>query len=308
MKILLFGANGQVGRAVALAAAPGIQVVSLGRAQVDLACAGTCADAIAAHTPDAVINAAAYTAVDRAESEADLAFAINSRAVENMARECTRLGCPLVHISTDYVFSGAAEADAEVQAPYLPEARPDPLNVYGASKLAGERAVAQFGGVWAILRTSWVFAPEGNNFVNTMLRLGQSHERLRIVSDQCGGPTPAIAIAQACLALAQQLAVDPALGGVYHFSGAPDTTWAGFAREIFAQAGMDVVVEEIPTSAYPTPAPRPLDTRLNCDKLLNALGLARPDWRVALSGMLASRPLPHAPTRQTAQHETTAKE
>ena len=153
--------------------------------------------------------------------------------------------------------------------------------------LGREEAVRAAGGVHAILRTSWVFSPHGGNFVKTMLRLSESRDTLRIVSDQVGGPTPARAIARACLTIAERLAADPALAGTYHFSGAPDVSWADFAREIFAQAGRDVTVSDIPTAEYPTPAARPLNSRLDCAATQAAFGLERPDWRTGLSEALA---------------------
>ncbi len=276
MTLLVFGQTGQVARE--LAAFP--DVLCLSRAEADLADLGACADAIRAYAPRAVINAAAYTAVDRAEEEEALAHAVNAEAPEAMARACAEMGIPLVQISTDYVFDGGGDR------PWSPGDTPAPLNAYGRSKLAGERAVARAGGVHAILRTSWVVSAHGNNFVKTMLRLGRERERLTIVADQIGGPTPARAIAAACMKIAETLVSEPDTSGTYHFAGTPDVSWAGFAREIFAQAGMSCDVAEIPTSDYPTPARRPLNSRLDCTASETVFGLSRPDWRAGLTDIL----------------------
>ncbi len=276
MTILVFGKTGQLARE--LAAHQG--VTCLGRDQADLSHPAACAAAIRAAQPQMVINAAAYTAVDRAEEEEALAQVVNGAAPGAMAVACAELGIPFVTVSTDYVFDGSGEA------PWQPGDAPGPLNAYGRSKLAGEDAVRAAGGVHAILRTSWVVSAHGNNFVKTMLRLGRDRERLTIVADQTGAPTPARAIAAACLEIARQLAQDPAKSGTYHLAGAPQTSWADFAREIFAQAGVDCAVEDIPTTAYPTPAARPLNSRLDCTTLETVFGLSQPDWRLGLKDIL----------------------
>jgi dTDP-4-dehydrorhamnose reductase len=277
MTLLVFGRTGQVATELR-ALSPG--ATALGREDADLADPEACAAAIRAHAPAAVINAAAYTAVDRAEEEEDLATTINGAAPGAMARACADLGIPVVHISTDYVFAGDGDAAWQPSHPTVP------LGAYGRSKLAGEEAVRAAGGPHAILRTSWVVSAHGRNFVKTMLRLGAEREKLTIVADQIGGPTPARAIAAACLSIAKQLAADPAKTGAYHFSGAPDTSWADFARAIFAEAGLSCAVEDIPTSAYPTPARRPLNSRMDCSTTEAAFGIARPDWRAGLRDIL----------------------
>jgi len=274
--ILTFGRTGQVARE--LSAFP--DVLCLSRAEADLLDPGACAEAIRARGPRAVINAAAYTTVDRAEEEEELATAVNGAAPGAMAGACAELGIPFVQISTDYVFDGSGTV------PWKPGDTPAPLGAYGRSKLAGERAVQAAGGTHAILRTSWVVSAHGNNFVRTMLRLGKTRERLSIVADQVGGPTPARAIAAACVQMAETLASEPKKRGVYHFAGAPDVSWAGFAREIFAQTGLPCAVEDIPTTAYPTPAVRPLNSRLDCTTLETVFGLSRPDWRAGLTDIL----------------------
>ena len=277
MTILVFGRTGQV--ATELAALE--SVTCLGRDRADLARPEDCAAAIRDTRPAAVINAAAYTAVDKAESEEELATLVNGTAPGHMARACAGLGVPLVHISTDYVFEGGGDA------PWRPDDPTGPLGAYGRSKLAGEAAVRAAGGAHAILRTSWVVSAHGANFVKTMLRLGAERNRLTIVADQIGGPTPARDIAAACHAIAQGLQSDPGKTGTHHFSGAPDTSWADFAREIFARAGLDCEVADIPTSDYPTPAARPLNSRMDCGSLKAAFGIDRPDWRVGLGAILA---------------------
>lgn len=275
--LLVFGRTGQVAQGLARLA-PG--AVFLDRAAADLTDPAACAAAIAAHAPRAVINAAAWTAVDRAETEEAAATVVNAEAPAAMARACAALDIPFVQISTDYVFDGAGEA------PFAPGAPLAPLGAYGRSKAAGEAGVRAAGGAHAILRTSWVFSPQGANFVTTMLRLSESRDRLAVVADQRGGPTPASAIAAACLAIAEALRADAGKSGTYHFAGTPDVSWAEFARAIFAIAGRAVTVEEIPSSAYPTPARRPQNSRLDCRTTETTFGIPRPGWQAALRGML----------------------
>ena len=279
MNILVFGHTGQVATELAAAGDLGFdridEITCLNRDLVDLQSPQACAEAIRERQPDAVINAAAYTAVDRAEEEEELAGVINGEAPGAMAVACAGLGIPFVHISTDYVFAGNGTD------PWAPGDATAPLGAYGRTKLAGERAVMAAGGAAAILRTSWVFSAHGTNFLKTMLRLGESRDRLTIVADQIGGPTPARAIAEACLTIADRLVAEPGKAGIYHFSGAPDASWADFAREIFACAGITCAVEDIPTTAYPTPAARPLNSRMDCSATEAAFGIPRPDWRAA---------------------------
>lgn len=274
--ILVFGQTGQVAQELQRLMP---DAAFLGRNRVDLSDPDAAAEAIRETKPEAVINAAAYTAVDKAEEEEALAQTVNGDAPAAMAEACRDLGIPLIHISTDYVFDGSGDA------PFKPTDPTDPLGAYGRTKLAGEQAIRATGGSFAILRTSWVFSAHGGNFVKTMLRLSESRDRLTIVADQIGGPTPAKAIAEACLTMATQLQRAPEKSGVYHFSGSPDVSWAGFAREIFARAGRGVTVEDIPTADYPTPAKRPLNSRLDCSDLA-VFGLKRPDWRSGLNEML----------------------
>ena len=276
MTLLIFGQTGQVARELARRA-PDARF--LGRAEADLSDPAACAAAIRAQRPDAVINAAAWTAVDKAETEEDAATLVNGAAPGAMAQACADLDIPLVHISTDYVFDGAGTL------PFRPSDPTAPLGAYGRSKLAGEVAVRASGARHVILRTSWVFSAHGANFVKTMLRLGADRPALRVVADQIGGPTPADAIAAACLTLADALR-EGAAGGTHHFAGAPETSWAGFARETFALAGLPVTVEDIPSDAYPTPARRPLNSRLDCSALAADFGIMQPDWRAALAHVI----------------------
>lgn len=276
--LLVFGQTGQVARELARLAPDAIY---LGRDQADLTDPEACAQAIRAHAPRAVINAAAYTAVDHAEDNEALASIINGQAPAAMARECAAPGIPFVHISTDYVFDGAGDQ------PFAPDHPTAPLGAYGRSKLLGEEGVRAAGGVYAILRTSWVFSGHGANFVATMLRLGAGRDHLRVVADQIGGPTPAEAIARACLRIAKVLQEAPDKTGTWHFAGQPATSWAGFARAIMDQAGLDCRIEDIPSADYPTPAQRPLNSRLDCATLTENFGIAPPDWQAALPEVIA---------------------
>jgi len=276
MTILVFGRNGQVAMELQSLA----EVTALGHAEVDLMSLGAAKTAIADHGPSVVINAAAYTAVDKAEQDDKAAFRLNAEAPGEMARACANLDIPFVHISTDYVFEGTGNR------PFLPDDVAAPKGVYGCSKLAGENKVRDAGGRSAILRTSWVFSSHGTNFVKTMLRLSDTRDALNVVADQIGGPTPARAIASASLSIAEQLAADPSKSGTYHFSGAPDVSWHGFAQEIFNRAGRQVAVSPIPTSDYQTPAARPLNSRLDCRLTEEVFDLSRPDWRTAIDDVL----------------------
>ncbi|MBW4981894.1 dTDP-4-dehydrorhamnose reductase [Mameliella sp. CS4] len=274
--ILVFGKTGQVATELQRLG----DVTALGRDQADLASPEACAEAIRSRRPRVVINAAAYTAVDRAEDEEPLATTINGAAPAAMARACAEIGAPLVHISTDYVFDGSGTL------PWSPDDPTNPINAYGRSKLAGETGIRAAGGPHAILRTSWVCSAHGNNFVKTMLRLGAERDRLTIVADQLGGPTSAAAIARACLTVAEALCQHPEKAGTYHLSGGPDVSWADFARAIFARAGLAPEVVDIPSSAYPTPAARPLNSRLDNTALTQGFNLGRPDWQADLEEVL----------------------
>lgn len=274
--MLVYGKTGQVARELGRLEP---QAIFLDRRQADLTDPARAASHIAEIKPDVVINAAAYTAVDKAEDEPHLAHTINADAVAAMGRACAGLGIPIVHISTDYVFPGDGDTA------WKPDDPTAPLGAYGASKLAGELALRSSGARHVILRTSWVFSAHGQNFVKTMLRLGAERDRLTVVADQIGGPTPVADIAAACLKIAASL-MDGRTGGTYHFSGAPDVSWADFAREIFEQAGLSAQVVDIPSSEFPTKAARPLNSRLDCSTLEADFGITRPDWRSGLRDVL----------------------
>lgn len=282
MRVLVFGTTGQVARALAAeAAVRGIGLVALSRAEADLADPDACAARVAAAAADAVINAAAWTAVDAAEAAEAEALRVNAEAPGAMARAAAARGLPFLHVSTDYVFDGSGTR------PWREDDAPAPLGVYGRSKLAGERAVAAAGGPHAILRTAWVFSGHGQNFVKTMLRLGASRPRLRVVDDQRGGPTPACAIAAALLDIAGAFHAGRGASGVFHFCGSPAVSWAEFAREILGLAGLPAEVEPIPSTDWPTPAPRPLNSTLDCRKINEVYGISQPDWRPALARVVA---------------------
>lgn len=279
MTLLVFGRTGQVAQDLVRLCQTNTAAQFLGRDQADLADPAACAEAIHAHAPDVVINAAAWTAVDRAEAEEEAATVVNGAAPAAMARACAARGIPFLHISTDYVFDGAGEQ------PFAPDHPTAPLGAYGRSKRAGEIGVRESGARHLILRTSWVVSAHGANFVKTMLRLGAERDSLNVVADQIGGPTPAAAIAQALLTAARALQ-DGAAGGTYHFAGAPDTNWADFARAIMAGAGLPCAINDIPASAYPTPARRPANSRLDCTSFTRDFGVERPDWRASLTEIL----------------------
>lgn len=276
MSLLVFGSTGQL--AVALRNRSD-DARFLDRAAADLADPEACAAVIRATRPSAVINAAAYTAVDRAEEEEVLATRINAEAPGAMARTCADLEIPFLHVSTDYVFDGSG------QSPWRPDDPIAPINAYGRSKAAGEAAVRAAGGSHAILRTSWVFSATGRNFVTTMLQLSERRDALKVVDDQIGGPTPALSIAETLLQMAGAMRAGQA-GGTYHYAGAPATSWRCFARETFTTADRAVDVAGIPTSSYPTPAKRPLNSRLDCSTLQKDFGISPPDWRLALKDVV----------------------
>ncbi len=273
--ILVFGRSGQVATELQRLA----EVTALGRAEADLMSPGAAAEAIRARAPAIVINAAAWTAVDQAEEMEAAALQLNAAAPGEMARTCADLGIPFLHVSTDYVFDGSGTRPWREDDPARPQ------NAYGRTKLAGETAVEAAGGNAAILRTSWVFSAHGSNFVKTMLRLSETRDRLSIVDDQVGGPTPAADIAATLLHMGRAMDGGQA-GGLYHYSGTPAVSWAAFAREIFARAGRSVAISEIPTREFPTPARRPLNSRMDCSRLHADFGCAAPDWKAGLDQVL----------------------
>lgn len=275
MTFLITGANGQVGRELIARSDPG-EAIALDRTGLDIADSAVVAAVIKRYRPTVVINAAAYTAVDKAESEPQAAYTANRDGPAVLARACATVGIPLLHLSTDYVFDGA-----QVE-PYTEQSPVNPLGVYGHSKWEGERAIRQHLPQHLILRVSWVFGAHGNNFVRTMLRLGRERDELRVVADQRGAPTHAGAIAQALLASARRLPMGLPWG-TYHYTGAPATTWHGFAQTIFEEAlalgllARKPVVHPITTAEYPTPAQRPANSEL-ASMALQALNLHPVAW------------------------------
>jgi dTDP-4-dehydrorhamnose reductase len=287
MKLLILGAGGQVGSALQTAAwPPGATITSLTHAQADIGDAAAVAAAFDSSHCDIVINAAGYTAVDKAESEPAVALRINGEAPGLIAAECARRGAALIHISTDYVFDGAKASH------YLETDATAPLGVYGASKLAGERAVAERLERHVILRTSWVFSATGANFVKTMLRLAAAGRDIRVVQDQTGGPTPADDIAWAIAQIAARIAGGPVPWGIYHYSGTPAVSWFELARAIFeihgAKTGKQIAVTPIATKDYPTAARRPANSRLDCAKIRSAFGIEQRSWRFGLESAMKS--------------------
>ncbi|MBB3936753.1 dTDP-4-dehydrorhamnose reductase [Aureimonas phyllosphaerae] len=287
MRIVVTGRQGQVVSALLeRGPAAGVDIVALGRPDLDLADAASIRAAVSAARPDAIVSAAAYTAVDKAESEPDLAFAVNAEGPAALAAVAAELDVPIVHLSTDYVFSG------EKTDPYVESDPTGPVSVYGRSKLEGERRIAQAQPNHAILRTAWVYSPFGANFLKTMLRLGETRDAVNVVADQHGTPTSALDIADAVIAVARRLAADPDpnLRGTFHLTGSGEATWADFAETIFAErearTGKRVTVGRIGTADYPTPARRPANSRLSGEKLGRVYGLVLPDWRVSTKAVL----------------------
>ena len=280
MRLVVTGREGQVATALAAAARDGVEVVRLGRPELDLERPETIAPALKATRPDVVVSAAAYTAVDQAESEPERARIVNAVGPGVLAEAATRLGAPMLHLSTDYVFDGA-KAGAYVEGDPT-----GPVTVYGATKLAGEQAVAAMHPCHVILRTAWVYAPWGKNFVSTMLRLAKTHEEVGVVADQHGCPTYAPDLAQGMLRIAQALVRGEGETGVFHMAGTGEASWAGFADAIFElstiRGGPHARVRHIATADYPTPARRPTNSRLDGRKLQAAFGVSLPSWREAL--------------------------
>lgn len=275
MKILMFGQTGQVATEI-LRRAGDIEVEALDRAAADQTDPAACVALIAKTDADIIINAAAYTAVDKAEDDEATAAIVNGETPTAIANEAAARKIPFLHVSTDYVFNGSGDT------PWREDDKTAPLGAYGWTKLAGEGGVASAGGPHAILRTSWVFSAHGGNFVKTMLRLGADRNALTIVDDQIGGPTAAGDIADALLTMARAFHGGNGVSGVYHFASAPSVSWRQFAEAIFDGAGLSVDVTAIPTSDYPTPAARPLNSRLNCTKIKTDYGIDQPDWRAGL--------------------------
>lgn len=293
MKILLFGRSGQVGWELQRSLAPLGEVIALDRAGADGLCgdfadAAGVAQAVRTVRPDAVVNAAAYTAVDKAESEADRALQVNAVAPGALAEAARHVGAWLVHYSTDYVFDGSGSRA------WREDDATGPLSVYGRTKLAGEERIAAANPRHLVLRTSWVYAARGGNFAKTMLRLARERDRLTVIDDQHGAPTGADLLADLTAHALRSLAAGAGQPGIYHVAAAGETTWNGYARFVLEQAqrlgealraGADEV-ERVPTTAFPTPARRPLNSRLDTSRFRNTFGLALPPWQQGVARML----------------------
>ena len=289
MKLLLLGKNGQVGWELQRALAPLGEVVALGSAEADFAQPEALEAIVRTVAPDIIVNAAAYTAVDRAESEPELAHTINAASPAVLARVAAERGAWLLHFSTDYVFDGSGSA------PWVEDAPTGPLSVYGHSKLAGEDAIRASGCRHLILRTSWVYAARGGNFAKTMLRLARERDKLIVVSDQIGAPTGAELLADISAHALRCALARPEVSGTYHAAAAGEASWHTFARHViaFARAAgqpikvADDAIEAVPTSGFPTPAPRPANSRLDTRKLRDTFGLHLPAWQSGVERMLA---------------------
>jgi dTDP-4-dehydrorhamnose reductase len=282
MRIAVTGLHGQVVTSLIERGAGRAEIIPLGRPELDLADGASVARAMERAACDAVINAAAYTAVDKAEQEADLAFRINAEGAEHVARAAAKLGAPLLHLSTDYVFDGAKDSA------YREDDPTGPTGAYGRSKLEGERRALAAHDNSVILRTAWVYSPFGANFVRTMLRLGEMRDEVSVVADQFGNPTSALDIAAALLDVAERLLADsdPHLRGVFHMTGDGEASWADLAEATFAavkrHGRRPVRVKRIATADYPMPAQRPANSRLDSSKLRRLFGVTLPPWRGSL--------------------------
>lgn len=286
MRILVIGKNGQVGGEFPRLYGSRGDVVLAGRGECDLSSELSIRDLVRRVRPAVIINAAAYTAVDQAERERELCFAINTAAPRVLAQEAATLDALLIHYSTDYVFNG------EKAEPYVETDPISPVSVYGASKAAGEAAIAENGGRYLLLRTSWVYGAQGTNFLHTMLRLGSERSQLRVVDDQVGAPTAAAAIAAATVRLVEQYAATGShfAAGLYHMTAAGSTSWCGFARAIFSSGILAAPpqVQAIASSEYPTPAKRPANSVLSNDKFAHAFGFQLPPWQQQLQQVVAA--------------------
>lgn len=288
MRLAVTGKNGQVVSALQALASDELEIVALGRPELDLAQPETVLTALREVKPDVVVSAAAYTAVDKAESEQDIAFAVNRDGARAVAQAASDIGIPVIHLSTDYVFDGTKDTA------YVESDPTGPTSIYGRSKLEGERAVSETTDNYAVLRTAWVYSKYGNNFVKTMLRLSESRDEINVVSDQFGCPTSANDIATAIVAVAKKLVEDSSarLRGVFHLSGTGETNWANFAKQIFAfsaeNGGKSMIVNDITTAQYPTPARRPANSRLDCSKLEEVYGIRLPSWQISTRAVVTA--------------------
>lgn len=292
MKILLLGKNGQVGWELQRSLAPLGEVIALDAKSSDycgdLTRLTELAQTVKTIAPNVIVNAAAYTAVDKAESDVDMAYLVNASAVDVLAKAAKQVNASLVHYSTDYVFDGSGDT------PWLETDTVAPLSIYGASKLKGEQAILASGCQHLIFRTSWVYAARGHNFAKTMLKLGAEREQLTVISDQIGAPTGAELLADVTAHAIRSIETQPELSGLYHLTASGTTNWHDYARFVLQSArelGVEIkvsddAVEAIPTSAYPLPAKRPLNSRLNTDKLCASFNLTLPHWQTGVARML----------------------
>ncbi|MGL6260680.1 dTDP-4-dehydrorhamnose reductase [Vibrio sp. WXL210] len=291
IKVIVTGCHGQVGTQLTskLISRDDIELVTFDRSGLDITDAKQVESMLDGLRPNVIINAAAYTAVDKAEQDIDACYAVNEVAVENLARAAHRIGALILHISTDYVFDGLSSH------PYSELDKENPQNIYGASKWQGEQKLLAICPNAAILRTSWVFGEQGNNFVKTMLRLASSREQLSVVADQFGGPTYAGDIASALIKMMDtMLETTEDFSGVYHFSGLPHVSWFEFSQEIFKRyedlSGKRITVNPIPSEMYPMPAKRPSNSRLNCQKIEQVFSIKPSQWLLALDNIEAYLP------------------
>ena len=284
LNVLQFGLSGQLGTELVavLAKDPDVHAIALSRAEADFTNpSGIESAVLKAGALDVVVNAVAYTAVDRAEQEEALAYRVNAEAVDAMARACAARGVPLIHVSTDYVYDGAKPG------PYVESDPTGPLNAYGRTKLAGENRIREHLPAHVILRTSWVYSGGGRNFMTTMLRLGAERDEVRVVDDQYGAPTSARDMAEAIATIVRRITGPAPPFGTYHYADAGETSWHGFAAEIFRQAGLKARAVPIPAAEYPTPAQRPANSRLDTTKISRIFDIHPPAWRTSLARVLA---------------------
>ncbi|TRB05408.1 dTDP-4-dehydrorhamnose reductase [Agrobacterium tumefaciens] len=288
MRLAVTGKNGQVVSALKALANAELEIVALGRPELDLAQPETVLKALREVKADVVVSAAAYTAVDKAESEPDIAFAVNRDGARAVAQAASEIGIPVIHLSTDYVFDGTKDTA------YVESDPTGPTSVYGHSKLEGERAISEATDNYVVLRTAWVYSEYGNNFVKTMLRLSENRDEINVVADQFGCPTSANDIAAAVVTIARKLVEDSSapLRGVFHLSGTGETSWANFAKQVFAlsaeNGGKSIAVNDITTAQYPTPAQRPANSRLDCSKLEEVYGIRLPSWQTSTHAVVTA--------------------
>ena len=280
MRLVLIGKKGQVAREIQNLVSDSISLITLSRKELDLLDPDACVKYISKLEADVIINAAAYTNVDQAEREVDKANTINALSPSAIANYSASKEIPLIHLSTDYVFEGTGINS------WKPEDPPNPISVYGRSKMKGERGVLASKGNHVILRTSWIFSSFGTNFLKKIVELSKSKREINVISDQIGGPTPACELAKACLDISQKIKLDPHKKGIYHFSGKPNISWAGFAKEIINQLGAEVIINDVSTNDFKNVARRPYNSRLDCSSLKKEFNIEQPKWKGSLSSAL----------------------